>query len=201
MTPKRIIMAIRAKNLILASASPRRRELLRWLGIPFRVLPGNAQEDIIDGREPEVLAQELAYKKALAAAPKVQRGLILGADTMVISGPEILGKPADIEQAYLMLKKLSGKKHRVVTGLSLLEVPGGHHREAAVVSEVAFRFLRDEEIWEYIRTGEPLDKAGAYAIQGRGGALIAGISGCYTNIIGLPVPKLLEMLKGFGFEY
>ncbi len=194
-------MAIRAKTLILASASPRRRQLLRWLGIPFRLLPGDTGEDLTDGGEPEILAQELAYKKALAAVPKVARGVILGADTMVVLGPEILGKPADIEQAYLMLKKLSGQKHRVITGLSLLEVPGGHHKEAAVVSEVTFRSLKDEEVWEYIRTEEPLDKAGADASQGRGGGLIAGISGCYTNIIGLPVPKLLEMLAEFGMKY
>lgn len=194
-------MAIRAKNLILASASPRRRELLRWLGIPFRLLPSNAQEDIINGGEPEILAQELAYQKTRAVAPKVRRGLILGADTMVVLGSEILGKPANMEEAYHMLRKLSGQKHRVVTGLSLLEVPGGRHIEAAVVSQVGFRPLGDEEIWEYIRSGEPLDKAGAYAIQGRGGALIAEIEGCYTNIIGLPVPKLMEMLKEFGFSY
>lgn len=194
-------MAVRAKTLILASASPRRRELLRWLGIPFRALPSNAEEDLIEQGEPEILAKELAYQKALAVAPKVRQGLILGADTMVCLGSEILGKPAGIEDAYHILRKLSGRKHRVVTGLSLLEVPSGRHQEAAVISEVTFRTLKEEEIWEYVRTGEPLDKAGAYAIQGRGGGLIAQITGCYTNIIGLPVPKLLEMLQEFGFSY
>jgi septum formation protein len=180
-------------RLILASQSPRRRKLLAAAGIAFDVVVPEG-EDVPPPRARRYgpLAQRLAAQKAASVAARVP-GLVLGADTIVVCEGAVLGKPATEEEARAMLRQLSGRRHFVYTGVALIEGPRrlvGYER-----TEVWFRALREDDIERYLATGEPMDKAGAYAIQGAGAALIATIRGCYTNVIGLPVPKVLAMLE------
>jgi len=195
------------KKLILASASPRRRELLQLLALPYEVIPADVSEaptpEIASARE---WAQALAWAKAEAvAAGQGPEALVIGADTIVAVEEEILGKPADDEEALRMLLRLQGRTHQVITGLAIL--PGWragapHRRDEgrsdAVVTDVTFRPATRRELENYVRTGEPRDKAGAYAIQGRGSVFITGIRGCYFNVVGLPVARLAAMLEEFG---
>ena len=181
--------------LILASQSPRREELLRASGLRFRVAtPGG--EDIPPSRAQSfpAVVKRMALRKAESAAYR-DHDVVLGADTIVVCEGRILGKPADAAEARRMLRFLSGKRHRVYTGLAL--VSGSRRRVECERTEVTFRSLREDEIRRYVDTGEPLDKAGAYAIQGLGGGLVETLQGCYTNVIGLPVPRLLRMLAEF----
>ena len=182
--------------LILASQSPRRRELLRAAGIACRVVVPDVEERCITaptGRYAD-LVRRAALAKASAVAGR-ERGLVLAADTIVVCEGEILGKPADEAEARRMLRKLSGRWHRVYTGVALVK------RARQVVdyerTEVAFRELSKKQIDSYVSTGEPMDKAGSYAIQGTGAALIRAVRGCYTNVIGLPLPRVLDMLAEF----
>jgi septum formation protein len=183
--------------LILASRSPRRRALLRAAGIPFRVVPPKREDDAPGrrgGRWGEFV-QRAALAKACEAA-RTTEGMVLAADTIVVCEGKALGKPADEEEARRMLRRLSGRMHCVYTGVALVE---GVRRLAGYErSEVEFRRLGREEIDRYVASGEPMDKAGAYAIQGLGAALIGAIRGCYTNVIGLPLPKVMAMLDEFG---
>jgi len=182
--------------LILASGSPRRRALLRSTGIPFRVAVPRTEEGVEEwvGGSPARWVQRLALAKARQVAER-ERGLVVAADTIVVCDGELLGKPASAAEAAQTLSKLSGRWHRVYTGLALVQ--GERHYTGYECTEVAFRRLSKGEIARYVSTGEPLDKAGAYAIQGRGTALVRTIRGCYTNVIGLPLPKLLAMLAQF----
>ncbi len=184
--------------LILASRSPRRAELLRAAGLRFRVVTPEV-EDIPPprARNYPAVVQAAALQKARTVVTRTS-GLVLGADTVVVCEGRILGKPADADEARDMLRLLSGRQHRVYTGLAL--VSHEVRRQAYERTDVVFRELADEDIDRYIATGEPMDKAGAYAIQGTGAALVASIRGCYTNVIGLPVPKLLEMLAELGLR-
>jgi len=181
--------------LILASRSPRRQELLRAAGIRFRIVP--AEEELplarLSGR-PADLVRRSALAKARAVAQST-RGIVLGADTVVVCDSTIMGKPVSVAEARHMLRQLSGRWHRVYTGLALVH----HSRHLAdyECTRVAFRTLSNTEIERYLATREPFDKAGAYAIQGHGAALIRAVRGCYTNVIGLPLPKLLAMLAAF----
>ena len=186
------------RELILASASPRRAELLQQLGLSFRVMPSDIPEEIT-GDDPIRLVKELALQKAHQVGGSLGHGLILGADTIVVLGRSILGKPVDAAAAIAMLKKLSGREHLVYTGLALLDVATGRQMVEAVETRVRFRRLQEAEIKAYVVTGEPLDKAGAYGIQGRGAALIESINGCYFNVVGLPLSKLFLMLRIFNF--
>jgi septum formation protein len=183
--------------LVLASASPRRKRLLTTVGIPFRTVASRVKEDEA-GKSPEKEAMILAERKALAGHRMSGAFWTLGADTMVVVGKEILGKPADEADAKNMLLKLRGRTHQVVTGFSLLN-PGGRpvHAEA-VTTDVRFKSLTEGEIERYIRSGEPFGKAGAYAIQGIGAFLVKGITGSYTNVVGLPVCTLVEALVSTG---
>jgi septum formation protein len=185
--------------LILASASPRRRELLRAAGIRHRIIPHAAAEPGATGQglRYSALVQRAALAKAQSVA-RAEGGLVLGADTLVVCRGLVLGKPADEQDARRMLQWLSGRWHHVYTGLALVE--GGRRMTAYERTEVAFRKLSNREIDAYVGTGEPAGKAGAYAIQGRGAALVREIRGCYTNVVGLPLPKLMEMLAAFGTE-
>jgi septum formation protein len=179
--------------LILASRSPRRAAILQQLGIPFEVRVSQVQEENFQG----TLAQRverLALAKAQAVA-KEQEGLILGADTLVSLDDKILGKPQDAEHAARMLSLLSGRVHQVMTGLALVE---GRELCGHQLTHVKMRKLSVGEIERYVATGEPLDKAGAYGIQGRGAALVEEIAGCYYNVVGLPVALLLRQLASFG---
>ena len=182
--------------LILASQSPRRRELLRAAGIAFRVVVPDVEEGWSSAARGRYA--DLVRRAALAKASEVagrERGLVLGADTVVVCEGEILGKPADEGDARRMLRKLSGRRHGVYTGVAL--VKGSRRLVGYERTEVAFRELSKKQIDWYVSTGEPMDKAGSYAIQGTGAALVRAVRGCYTNVIGLPLPKVFDLLGEF----
>jgi septum formation protein len=187
-----------ASPLILASGSPRRRELLAKLGVPFEVIASEEPESISAGANPKAQAIALAEHKARAVASGLRSGLVLGADTIVAIDGELLGKPTDDTDAARMLRRLSGREHSVVTGVALVDMETGACQTSAVTSLVRFRSLRDEEIAAYVATGEPGDKAGAYAIQGLGADLIAHLNGCYTNVVGLPLCEVERLLTSAG---
>lgn len=171
------------------------------LGIPFRVIPADIDETPPDGRSPREIAVNLAREKALAVARNEQNAVVIGADTIVVCGGEVLGKPRDAEEAMEMLHRLNGREHQVFTGVALLEVVGGtvvREQDDAVCTRVWFRKVDDEHLRRYIATGEPMDKAGAYGAQGYGSTLIERIEGCYFNVVGLPVSRVCAMLEAWG---
>jgi septum formation protein len=191
-------------KLILASASPRRAEILRNAGIEFEISSAGVDESPLGNELPGDYVRRLALAKALSAAER-NRGraggaLVLGADTIVAVGGEILGKPASPDDARRMLRRLSGKIHEVHTGLALLRNPGSKQYVVEEITRVRFAPLTDREIEEYIATGEPFDKAGAYAIQGVGGRYVTRIEGCYFNVMGLPLARLYSLLRESGWE-
>lgn len=187
-------------KIILASASPRRRELLKKLQIPFIVEVSNYEEDINLKLKPLELAKKLSAGKAEAVAGKHKNEdtIIIGADTFVVLDNKILGKPHTPEKAKEMIKEMSGRAHSVITGFTIIDAKTGKKVSKTVESKVYFRKMTDRTIKNYVKTGEPLDKAGAYAIQGAGSVLIEKTEGDYTNIVGLPLPALIEELKKFG---
>ena len=191
-------------RLILASASPRRAEILRNAGFVFDVVPADVDETMLPGEAPEDYVQRLALAKARVAAKQVQVGtgaaIIIGADTAIAMEGQALGKPSGAEDVRRMLGLLSGKTHEVLTGLSVLSVPDGREARHVERTRVTFVQLRDEDIEGYLATGEPLDKAGAYAIQGIGGKFVSRIEGCYFNVIGLPLSRLWRMLRTLGWK-
>ncbi|MCX7732623.1 MAG: Maf family protein [candidate division WOR-3 bacterium] len=188
-------------KLYLASTSPRRRQLLQDLGIPFSLIkPAFFEPEIGFSQNPRRLAVTLALLKALSCTPKVKNGIIIGTDTIVVIRNRILGKPANPAAAKRMLKLLSNKTHQVITGIALIKMPEKRICTGAETTRVTFRALSDEEIKSYISTPEPYDKAGAYAIQGRAGLFVERISGCYLNVIGLPVSLLLKLLQDAGWK-
>lgn len=181
--------------ILLASASPRRAELLRQLGLPFAVCPADVEETIPPGISPRDAVMELSRKKALAVAEKALPGqVILAADTVVVLEGRILGKPADAAEARAMLRALSGKEHFVYTGVALLR-SGGEILLDYVCTKVHMKALFEAQIAAYVKTGEPMDKAGAYGIQGRAACFVEGIDGCYFNVVGLPLAKIAAMLE------
>ncbi|MGC9157551.1 MAG: Maf family protein [Terracidiphilus sp.] len=190
--------------LVLASASPRRRELLAQAGFSFEVHPAHVPEEPRAGEDPVSYVTRLAREKAQAVFHRLTRDsepamahaealAVLGADTAVTVDGLVLGKPADAADAARMLRLLSGRSHRVVTGVAL--VTSGSTQVAAASTAVRFLVLSDEEIAAYIATGEPMDKAGAYAIQGRAARWIPGIEGCYSNVVGLPISLVSSLLE------
>jgi septum formation protein len=188
------------KALILASNSPRRRELMRQIGLDFRVDPADVDESVFPGESPEGYAVRVALDKARAAAARAGTGIVIAADTIVVLDDEILGKPADPGDAERMLKLLSGNVHRVITGLAVMDAATGKVLTRTSITRVWFRSLAPHEIISYIATGEPLDKAGAYGIQERGALLVDKIDGCYFNVVGLPLSLLGELLLSFGVD-
>jgi septum formation protein len=185
------------KPLVLASASPRRAALLRQLGLVFTVRPAHLPE-VLPAADFASAVQEAALRKAQAAASDSPE-LILGADTVVVVEQQALGKPSSPADAARMLRLLSGRTHQVYTGLALLETaPPGRLRTAAESTDVSLRSLTEPEIAWYVASGEPLDKAGGYGIQGLGASLIRAVRGCYFNVVGLPVARLVELLAEFG---
>jgi septum formation protein len=182
------------RRLILASASPRRRALLEQVGIAFEVSPADdAEGPRLDGETPADYARRSAELKAIAVSRTVPEALVLGADTVVALGDRVLGKPVDAADAARMLAALSGRRHWVHTGISVAF--GARALRSEVVStEVSFRELSSDEIGAYVATGEPLDKAGAYGIQGRGALLVDRVNGCYFNVVGLPLSRVRELL-------
>jgi septum formation protein len=182
--------------LVLASASPRRRELLRNVGISFEVQAALIAEDPLPGEDAKECAERLARDKALAVARLRSQDAVLGADTVVVVGGQILGKPTDAADAARMLRLLSGREHQVITGVCL--VVGGQWSVASETTLVAMSEITEEEIAEYIASGEPMDKAGAYAIQGFASRWIPRIEGDYANVVGLPVALVWRMLRQKG---
>jgi len=187
-------------KIILASASPRRKELLEQIGLRFDVVPSKAGEMVLPDETPEEHVVRLSIDKATEVAdrPEIDGRWFIGSDTIVLIGDQILGKPQDRQQAAKMLKMLSGREHRVLSGYAILDRKSGEQRVEAVSTRVRFRDLTDEEIARYIATGEPMDKAGSYAIQGLGVCFVAGIEGSYTNVVGLPLCRLTLALKELG---
>lgn len=178
---------------ILASASPRRRELFGLISDDFRIVPSNAEETAPDGIAAENLPERLARLKAGDIAAKYPFDTVIGADTLVILDGKVLGKPENPEDAVRMLTALSGKRHKVITGCAVCK--NGACRSFSSVTEVEFYPLDDREISDYVATGEPLDKAGAYGIQGRGALFVKSINGDYFNVVGLPVAALHRFIE------
>ena len=187
-------------KIILATASPRRLSLLRDIGLNPQVIAAHIDENSIPGNSPEEKARHCALAKALAVADQVEEGLIIGADTVVVLGDEVLGKPASKEEAKEMLACLSGRTHRVITGLAVVDAGSGCRVSGHETTEVTFRRLTPDEIACYVASGEPMDKAGAYGIQALGSLLVKGIRGCYFNVVGLPLARLAKMCKEFDLD-
>ena len=191
------------RELVLASASPRRRELISLFGLPYRVLPPAEVDESIHDHEPaDKAATRLARLKAHSTASRIDTGVVLGADTIVVCDGQLLGKPVDEEDALRMLRLLNGREHQVYTGVVLLEVSGGlvvREQSDVVCTRVWFRRVSEDHLRRYVATGEPLDKAGAYGAQGFGSTLIERIEGCYFNVVGLPVSRVCAMLESWGF--
>ena len=183
--------------VILASQSPRRRELLSLLDIVFSVQASDVEETLEPGLSPEQQVAKLSRRKAEAVAHTAQ-DVVIGADTVVVYGDKVLGKPESREQAVQMLQLLSGNTHRVMTGLTVLR--GDKVVSCTEITEVTFRELSEKEIEAYVGTGEPMDKAGAYGIQGGGAKFVSGIRGDYFNVVGLPVCRLSQILETFTEE-
>ena len=188
-------------KLILASASERRAGILRDAGIPFTVMSSAVDETPSPGESPHDLVQRLAAAKAeLIAARAVGPAIVIGADTIVTLEGHIFGKPRSSDDARHMLEKLSGRTHAVVTGVALIRLPDAQRLTFVESTLVHFAALSDREISRYLATGEPHDKAGAYAIQGRAGRYIPRIEGCYFNVVGLPVARLQQALTSLGWS-
>jgi MAF protein len=191
-------------TLYLASTSPRRRALLRGLGVRFRLLrPADVETGLLRDpalrRSPARFARAAARAKALSAAAEVEHGLVVGVDTVVTIDGLILGKPGGRAEARAMLERLSGRTHRVISGVAVITRPGARTLSGVETTRVTFRRLSQAEIDRYIATPEPYDKAGAYGIQERAGAFVRRICGCYVNVVGLPVGLLLELLEKSGW--
>jgi septum formation protein len=185
-------------QLILASASPRREELLSCAGISFQVIPSEVSEGIIGEESPEEHVLRLSEAKAASVAELYPDAWVLGADTVVIIDGEVLGKPTRREEARVMMHKLSGRTHRVITGFTILKATTKAGVRKAVTSAVTFRVMTAEEMEWYIETEEPYDKAGGYAVQGRAALFIREISGSHSNVIGLPICEVVEALREVG---
>jgi len=187
--------------LILASASPRRRELLARAGLAFEVVPADLDETLRPGETPEGHVERLAREKADAVARRLARTpvrLVLGSDTVVVLGGDVLGKPRDAAHAEALLARLVGRTHRVLTGVAVATSAGHAPRSRVVESRVRMRPASADEIRAYVATGEPLDKAGAYALQGEGRRFVEAVEGSETNVIGLPLEETLALLREAG---
>ncbi len=197
---QKVVPPLRIDKIVLASDSLRRAELLKLAGIPFIVVPSgiSEDEDVFDNPVEHVL--ELSRRKAEMVAQKVAGSLVLGADTIVVLEGSIIGKPQNRGEAADILSRLSGNEHRVFTGITLLDTDKNECVSDVVITSVRMRKMSTGEIRKYIDTGEPLDKAGAYGIQGKGSVFIESVCGCYYNVMGLPISKLVLMLRKMGYE-
>jgi septum formation protein len=188
------------KKIILASASPRRKELLEKLGLKFEVDSGNCEEGINSGLEPHELVRQLSIIKAKSALAGNKNAIIIAADTIGLIGNKILGKPHTEDEARKMLKVIAGKPHTVITCFTVMDTATNKIITKTVDTKVYIKKLTNGEIEAYVKTGEPLDKAGAYAIQGLGSIIVERIEGDYYNVMGLPLNSLVETLKEFGIN-
>lgn len=190
---------VTAPPFILASASPRRRELLERLGLAFDVLPADVDESAQPGEAPEAMARRLAEAKALAVAHLRPEALVVGSDTIVVIDGEVLGKPASADEALAMLRTLSGRTHTVFTAVAVTW--RGRTESSVEAVTVTFRTLSDDLLRAYIATGEPMDKAGAYGIQGYGATIVERIDGDYFAVMGLAIGRLVELVRRTGHRY
>ncbi|WP_195937718.1 Maf family protein [Romboutsia sp. 1001713B170131_170501_G6] len=182
-------------NIILASASPRRKEILENINVKFDIVKSDIDEVILEDELPPQVVMRLAFEKSMDVAKSNQESLVIGADTIVVFNNKVLGKPKDKEDARNTIRLLSGNTHEVITGISLINLSANKKIIDYVVSRVKFKDLSEYDINDYINTGESLDKAGAYGIQGYGSLLIEEIQGDYFNIVGLPISKLSDLVK------
>jgi septum formation protein len=189
------------KRIILASSSPRRKALLEKAGLKFEVEPADYFENLNSGLEPNEMVKKLSLEKARNVANNNPGAIVIAADTIGVLGDEIIGKPRDEDDARKMLSKLSGKSHLVITGFTIINGATGKSITRSIETKVYFRSLTNREIENYVKTGEPLDKAGAYGIQGLGAALVDHIDGDYDNVVGLPLTALIECLKEFDISF
>lgn len=182
-------------KIYLASKSPRRRKLLKQLGLKFKSFSVDLDEEILDGEHPVQTVKRLALHKSDLAVKKIGNGIVITADTIVVLNKEIIGKPRNKKDAFVILNKLSGKTHQVYTGFVLVNTVNGKRKISHERTFVTFKKLSNKEIFDYISTGSPMDKAGAYGIQDDFGAVfVKRIDGCYYNVVGLPLPKLYKSL-------
>ncbi len=186
------------KKIILASASLRRKELLQQIGLEFEVDPSNCEEVMHNDIEPHELAKSLSLQKAEEVARRHSDAIIIAADTFIVFGNMLLGKARTNTEAKGMLKELNGKLHSVITGFTVIDASDNRVSSQAVETKVWFRKLSEKEIESYVKSGEPIGKAGAYAIQGMGSVIVKGIEGDYSNVVGLPLTSLTKVLRGFG---
>lgn len=192
-------MSVHSERVILASASPRRRELLTLVGIAHEVEPADIDESLLPGEEPAAHAERLARTKAHTIAGRRADAVVIAADTIVVVDGDVLGKPRDGAAAHAMLRRLSGRTHTVLTAIAVARAA---RTESAVESvDVTFRALTDQEIASYIATGEPMDKAGAYGIQGYGATIVERVDGDYFSVMGLGLRRLVELLDRVGAPY
>ena len=187
-------------RMILASASPRRSELLHEIGVEFQVLPAHAEEIHPEHLTPHEICQVNAYRKARSVAKKVPDAMVLGADTLVCLGTNVFGKPKDLKEAHSMLSKLQGRTHEVVTGVCLIHLRNHRQKVFAESTTVTFRTLHSGQIRRYLSKVDPLDKAGAYAIQGMASRFVMRIEGSYSNVVGLPVAAVYELLRQLNLQ-
>lgn len=186
-------------KLVLASASPRREEILEQLDLKFTIVPSKIDESNFDNSNPVELVKILAEKKAASVSGLVEDALIIAADTVVVYNDQILGKPAGKYEARKMLKQLSSDQHQVITGVAVLNSQTGESHIDYNITDVKMTAISDREIENYVETGEPLDKAGAYAIQGFGGLFVEEIKGSYYSVMGLPIHLLSRLLDKFNY--
>lgn len=186
------------KKIVLASASPRRKEILKNAGLIFEVDKSGCEEKITPGLRPQALARSLSRQKAESVAARHKNALVIAADTFIVLKEKVLGKPHTEREAIRMLGTLSGKEHTVITGFTIVDTGSGKTISRSVKTRVHFRRLEPKDIESYVKSGEPLDKAGGYAIQGLGSALVRKIEGDFLNVVGLPLGALLKGLKEFG---
>ncbi|MDH5299273.1 MAG: Maf family protein [Desulfobulbaceae bacterium] len=187
-----------SQPLVLASASPRRRRFLEQLGLAFVVDPAEVVEEVLPGESPETFVSRLALDKAREVAARRPHAFVLAADTAVVLGEAILGKPGGAEEAIEMLLRLAGRSHAVWSGYAVVNLEQGVEVARAVRTEVCFVPFDRQTAAAYVATGEPMDKAGSYGIQGRGGCLVERINGSYSNVVGLPMAELIADLRSLG---
>ncbi len=189
------------KNLILASQSPRRKNLLKQIGIKFRIVPSQIAEVITPNQSPGENAQRIALEKATDVASRMRKGIVIGADTIVVLDHHVLGKPKSKDDAKQMLRLLSGREHSVFTGFALKDVETGKYMSGVEETKVRFRKLAEKEIAEYVDSGSPMDKAGSYGIQDDYGAVfVERVNGCFYNVVGFPLARFYETLQKFSAE-
>ncbi|MFQ5605542.1 MAG: Maf family protein [bacterium] len=191
------MLDLNSKKLYLASKSPRRAQLLKLIGLPFEVIDSHYDESDETYTIPEVQVMELAQKKAVKVAENIKEGLIVGADTVVVLENDILGKPAHADEALKMLLQLSGRTHTVYTGFALVDKPSEMMHSDFQRTRVTFRKIHQHEIEHYIKTDNPLDKAGAYGIQDKSAIFVEKIDGCFYNVVGFPLTKFYLSLSAF----